>query len=254
MPNAINIKFGPRAKSAAVSEYSRVILSDIMKAAKEADCLITSTQRSPADQARAMYDNIVFYGVPSQLALYGPNGQAVVRKYEELKKLGKNAEQIQAGMTQKIIELGPDKVSRHCADPLKVNVFDIDPNSVGNRQAFEQAVKLDKRVSKFLQPPEDPAYHLEIPQHTQQTGPTIAAAAPATAAVERLELTKEQLKKIADNRHVFDSAQAHTGVPWQAVAAIWTRESFSVAPPKRPGGQFQFDPVPTKQQLTSLLR
>lgn len=53
---------------------------------------------------------------------------------------------------------------------------------------------------------------------------------------------------------VFLKAQALTGVPWQAIAAIWYRESFSVTPPKTPGGPFQFDPIPAHPVLDGLLQ
>lgn len=44
---------------------------------------------------------------------------------------------------------------------------------------------------------------------------------------------------------MFEYVQLVTGVPWEALAAVWYRESYSVALPKRPGGCFQFDP-PTR--------
>ncbi|MND09835.1 hypothetical protein D3C83_334710 [compost metagenome] len=55
-------------------------------------------------------------------------------------------------------------MSRHAADPRVLNVFDVAPSSVANRAAFEQAVRAEPRVAKFLVPPKDPGYHLEIPQ------------------------------------------------------------------------------------------
>lgn len=52
---------------------------------------------------------------------------------------------------------------------------------------------------------------------------------------------------------VLKRIQAITGVPWQAMAGIWYRESFSVTPPKTPGGPWQFDPVPPRSALNTLL-
>lgn len=57
-----------------------------------------------------------------------------------------------------------------------------------------------------------------------------------------ITLDKKQIEYINSFKHIFRNVQDKTGVPWQAVAAIWTRESFSVAPPRTPGGPFQFDP------------
>lgn len=69
-----------------------------------------------------------------------------------------------------------------------------------------------------------------------------------------LQLTQAQVDKILKLKPHFLKAQEAAGVPWQAVAAIWMRESGSVAPPKTPGGPFQFDPAPPAAALKSLLR
>jgi hypothetical protein len=66
----------------------------------------------------------------------------------------------------KIIALDPSKISNHVADPIKLNVIDIAPSSIspGLRSVFVATVQSEKRVAKYLGPPKDPAYHLEIPQ------------------------------------------------------------------------------------------
>lgn len=66
-------------------------------------------------------------------------------------------------------------------------------------------------------------------------------------------LTKVQIDKVLEHKDLFQKVEAATNVPWQAVAALWTRESFSVASPKTPGGPFQFDPVPPDARLRFLL-
>ena len=69
-------------------------------------------------------------------------------------------------MQAKIIALDPSKISNHVADPMKLNVIDIAPSSINPslRSLFVKAVLGEKRVAKYLGPPKDPAYHLEIPQ------------------------------------------------------------------------------------------
>jgi hypothetical protein len=57
-------------------------------------------------------------------------------------------------------------------------------------------------------------------------------------------LNPEQVKKIVSVKNILERAQHFTDVPWQAVAAVWYRESFSIASPITPGGPFQFDPRP----------
>lgn len=66
-------------------------------------------------------------------------------------------------------------------------------------------------------------------------------------------LTSLQIKRIQGVYPLLKHAQHLTGVPWQALAGIWYRESFSIAPPKTPGGPWQFDPVPNNSVLKKLL-
>jgi len=160
-----NIVFGPNAKSADVSPFTLSVLRDIMAAAGVAQLTITSTQRSPQDQARVMYDNIVRDGVAKQKALYKPAGQSVIDAYVAAKNAGKSPDDIKAAMVARILEIGPEKVSRHAADPKVLNVFDVSPASVAHQTAFVAAARGDARVAKVLTPAEnDPAFHLEIPQ------------------------------------------------------------------------------------------
>lgn len=63
------------------------------------------------------------------------------------------------------------------------------------------------------------------------------------ASIQRVRAVYPTLKLI----------QTVTDVPWQALAGIWFRESFSVAAPKTPGGPWQFDPVPSPGALRGLL-
>ena len=160
-----NIVFGPNAKSADVSEFTLSVLRDIMRTADVVRLTITSTQRSPQDQARVMFDNIQRDGVARQKALYKAPGQSVIDAYVTAKDAGKSPDDIKAAMVARILEIGPEKVSRHAADPRVLNVFDVSPASVARQTAFVQAARNDRRVAKVLTPAEnDPAFHLEIPQ------------------------------------------------------------------------------------------
>ena len=159
------INFGPNANQGVVSDHSRQVLQDIMKAAKLDSLTITSTARTPERQALAMYNNLESLGVAKQKELYGPYGDQVIDVYAAEKAAGKSQEQIISAMTAKINEVGPDNVSKHLADPSKINTIDIDPATIADREAFEKAAGADSRVSKVLKPSDnDPAYHLEIPQ------------------------------------------------------------------------------------------
>lgn len=70
----------------------------------------------------------------------------------------------------------------------------------------------------------------------------------------QLKLLEAQIEHIRHVKPVFENAERLTGVPWEAVAAVWYRESFSVTPPKTPGGPFQFDPVLSSATIRQLLR
>lgn len=164
MPEANDVVFGPNAKSSDVTPYSLGVLRDVMSAAKVAKVTISSTQRSPADQARVMYNNCETQGVAAQKKLYKEPGQAVIDVYVAGKAASKSPDAIKADMTAKINELGPMNVSHHAADPKVLNVFDVAPSSVANVDSFQKAAKADARVSKFLTPPNDPGLHFEIPQ------------------------------------------------------------------------------------------
>ena len=163
-----SIKFGPNANQAVVSVFTIGVLTDILRAAGLDACLVTSTSRTPADQARIMFGNITSKGVQSQMKLYAAPGRAVVQTYVQAKNAGKSKDQIIAAMLAKINALGPGTVSHHCADPAKLNVVDVAPSSVANQGAFVKAVNAAKAkgtVSKFLTPGNsDPAFHIEIPQ------------------------------------------------------------------------------------------
>jgi len=163
----VDISFGPNAKAADVTAFSRGVLTDILRAAGLAKVTISSTSRLPADQARVMYINLEQQGIDAQLRLYKEPGRKVIEVYRQGKKDGKDAAAIRALMTAEIIRLGPTTVSRHAADPKILNVFDVAPSSVTDRPAFEAAVRAEPRVAKFLLPPNDPGYHLEIPQPAQ---------------------------------------------------------------------------------------
>jgi hypothetical protein len=160
----VEIKFGPKAIKQNVTNFSLKVLEDILEKAGISSALITSTARTPADQARVMFANIVATGVAAQKKLYASAGDLVIDEFVKAKKAGKTEVEIKAAMEAKIIAIGPTKISHHAADPNILCVFDVAPSSIAKKAEFEKAVKADKRVRKFLMPPVDPAYHLEIPQ------------------------------------------------------------------------------------------
>jgi GH24 family phage-related lysozyme (muramidase)/murein DD-endopeptidase MepM/ murein hydrolase activator NlpD len=164
--SGITVSFGPNANASVVSDYTLQVLKECLAAAGETSAQISSTSRTPADQARAMYNNIVARGVASQKALYGRGGDQVIDVYVASRAAGKDRAEILADMTAAIQRIGPSRVSNHCADPAVLGVIDVAPSSVQNKARFVAAVEADPRVSNFLHPgnSNDPAYHIEIPQ------------------------------------------------------------------------------------------
>ena len=166
MAEAYVLNFASTADSAKVSETSRSIIRSVMKEAGVFSVTVTSTARSIYDQARVMYENIESTSVSDQKRLYASAGDKVIDVYEKAKADGKDRNATIALMKAKIVNLGGSTVSRHCADTDNLNVVDIGPSSIKKekRSAFEAAVKKESRISKYIFPPTDPAYHLEIPQ------------------------------------------------------------------------------------------
>ncbi|MGC4064848.1 MAG: transglycosylase SLT domain-containing protein [Polyangiaceae bacterium] len=162
--DAVTIRFAENASEEDVTPYSRGVLESIARAAGISSCLVSSTSRDPYNQARVMYDNLEKYGVDHQKKLYGPAGDKVIDVYAAEKGRGGDRSTIIAAMRDRIRDIGPSNVSRHASDPRKLCVLDIAPSSIKNKESFREAVMQEKRVAKFLEPPGDPGYHLEIPQ------------------------------------------------------------------------------------------
>lgn len=159
----VTISYDATADATVVKDTAATVIKELLVTAGETGCTISSTARSPEDQARAMYNNLESVGVDAQKKLYAAAGDKVIDVYVASKAAKKSADEIKADMTDKINELGPSTVSNHCADPNTLCVVDVKPSSITNKDKFIKAVEAEKRVSKFLQPPTDPAYHLEIP-------------------------------------------------------------------------------------------
>jgi len=113
-----------------------------------------------------IHNNLIIQGVESQKKLYGSAGDKVIDVFITEKKNDKNPEEIIKEMELEIMRLGPQNVSKHCADYTKLVVIDIAPSSVSNKFEFINIVNSYKErglISNFITPPKDPSYHLEIP-------------------------------------------------------------------------------------------
>lgn len=166
-----NLRFGAQANAGVVPNTMRDIVKDGFRAAGTSAGTITSTARTPVDQARAMFNNLVRPGgVQAQLNLYGAPGDAVINVYVAetrgmtAAQIQANAGAIQAAMVAEINRQGPSRVSRHCGDPAVRSVVDVGWSSFqttsGGRGRFRTSA--EPRVDTFLNEPSNSCYHLEL--------------------------------------------------------------------------------------------
>ncbi len=153
-----------------LSDHTSEEVKKLLRASGQGDdqtAIVTSSIRTPYEQARAMYTNLE----QGNNVRYRRPGQAVVAVYYQDKQDGLPKDQILADMEQEIINQGPFNVSHHCSTPelwSMLQVLDIAPSSITNRPLFRtvarQAVE-DGDLSRFLDRAQgDPAFHIEIPQ------------------------------------------------------------------------------------------
>jgi hypothetical protein len=171
----VRIGFAATANSAVVSAGMIDVIKDGLRAAGQASAVISSTARTPADQARAMFQNLVnpansiATNVANQLALYKPPGDAVINVFTALTasmtsaQINANAATIQAAMVTEINNQGPGNVSRHCADPTVVSVVDVGGASFNGTNGTIFRTSVTPRLTNFIDEiATNNAYHLEL--------------------------------------------------------------------------------------------
>ena len=145
-----------QGKYSQLSSYTQGLLSNLM--GYSGLIYITSTARTPSQQAAVMLHNIQSTSVETQKAIYASPGDQVIDVYNPNESDENNI----ASMTAKIYEVGPSKVSRHCADPSVMNVFDVSIARLSNVSQFITAIK--RVASKVLDEPSNGCVHVEINQ------------------------------------------------------------------------------------------
>ncbi len=136
------------------------VLKAILTSAGLSRAKVTSVSRTPAEQARVMYENCVSKGAQFNKDMYAAAGDKVIDVY--IANRDKPRAIVIQLMLDKINEVGPSKVSKHISDTHYT--FDVAPSSipVAKRAAFGDAVRAHTAVSKLIAPPIDPAFHIEI--------------------------------------------------------------------------------------------
>jgi hypothetical protein len=171
----VQIVFAATANAAAVSAGMIDVIKDGLRAAGQTSAVITSTARTPADQARAMFQNLVnpanpiATNVANQLALYAAPGDAVINVFTALTgnmtpaQINADAATIQAAMVAEIDRQGPSNVSRHCADPTVVSVVDVGGASFNGSNGPLFRTSVTPRLTRFIDEiATNNAYHLEL--------------------------------------------------------------------------------------------
>lgn len=159
-----------------VTEKSKNILCELASQYGMKTIYITSTLRTPEEQARAMYNNIA----NGRVIRYAAPGAEVTRICQNgiKKRLGKT--KTINNMVSKILEYDKKgiRVSKHCVSfetYAKKNIIDLGVNSNGftsnaQKRKFQEICDLalnQGKLSSFISPLRDkaePAFHLEIPQ------------------------------------------------------------------------------------------
>ncbi|GIZ16395.1 hypothetical protein [Capnocytophaga catalasegens] len=150
---------GQTAKEGALSEKTKQILKEVGKASGNDIITITSTARTPYDQARIMYDNCK-RNLKKQREVYARPGQKIIDVYVANKE--KKKEEVIKLMEAKIKELGVTTVSKHLADFNILNTFDIPYNLLKDKEKFKQEMKKRSELDQFMI--ENNCYHIQIKQ------------------------------------------------------------------------------------------
>jgi hypothetical protein len=163
--NQVSVTFSASARQDCISSATISLLKQIGAASDNRLLIITSTARTPNDQARIMFDNCIKLGIASQYKLYGQNGDKVIKVFEAgIKVKDFKRDDVIAKMETKIREIGPGKVSKHCADPSTINVVDIPFSSISDKGKFRKAIEKHSPdpIARFLEEGENKCFHLEI--------------------------------------------------------------------------------------------
>jgi hypothetical protein len=184
--------------NAVVSDGAVAVLKGLLRDAGVASATITSGRRTPADQVRIMYDNLVKYGVDYSNQLYASSGRQVVAVYAAGLAARQSPDQIKQAMEAKINAIGPTSVSKHISTD---DVFDVAPSSISDPMAFERALVAAEqagRIRKHLSPytaAKDPAFHIEIARPAAPSGELaefLSEAPPLSAEAYSAELAEAE--------------------------------------------------------------
>jgi hypothetical protein len=161
-----------------VSEYSKKVIKMALKDAGMAHAVITSTIRTPKEQASIMYRNAKV-NYQKQTDLYGPVGDKVLKVYKNNSASEKSTviNLMAAKIEELLIANSNERTSKHCVTPgvyKTLNIIDIGLNSTRaasgkefNQDKFTKALKSlekDGYIKKFIDETNksNVCWHIEI--------------------------------------------------------------------------------------------
>ncbi len=171
----VSINFGANANAAVVSSAMIDAIKDALRAAGQTVATITSSARTPEDQARAMFINLVnpsnsvAQNVSNQLGLYASPGDSVINSFvsetqgQTREQIIGNQASVRAAMVAEINAQGCENVSRHCSGIGSASVVDVGASAFNGSNAplFVNAIR--NRVSRFINETNtNGCYHLEL--------------------------------------------------------------------------------------------
>lgn len=171
----VHVGFGTNADSSKISAAIFDVIKDGLRAAGQTSALIASTARTPADQARAMFQNLVnpansiAVNIQLQLGIYSAPGDAVINVFAAQTsgltrmQILQNQVAIKGAMQQEIINQGPASVSHHCADPNTISVVDVDTGAFNTSNGPLFVGSVNPRLTRFIDERTiNHCYHLEL--------------------------------------------------------------------------------------------
>jgi hypothetical protein len=158
------VTFRSGVKADKLHELTIAFLKELGTKTSNNSIQISSAARTPYDQALVMYENCIKLGLASQYALYGRNGDKVLKIFERMRKERKRSSEIIAGMYREIIRIGPSKVSKHCVNLEVMNVVDIPFSSITNIKQFRAGLLQHKHnpIHNFLDETNNNCFHIEL--------------------------------------------------------------------------------------------
>lgn len=207
----VNVQAGGNVDLNLVTPLMISIIKGGLRASGTPTAMITSTVRSPEDQARAMFDNLLRTGVAAQLDIYAAPGDAVIRVYQRATsgltrgQILSMSSSIQSEMTTEIYSQGPSNVSRHCGDPSKMSIVDVGTALLPNNSRFANFVSpliktypggdfLDERRVNGC-------YHLELQVGSSLEPPSGGSTSTTTPTTPSsiVEIRKMEMTQIGEN-------------------------------------------------------